>query len=97
MALIFAPSAVAKSKSRTEGIENEHARHYEIVTLNQIPLQKGDVDVALQLVGVYFHSHCSTSACPLITKRTHGKLMSAILMGVNRVLPFAKLNAAEAR
>lgn len=98
--LIFAPVAVTTSASRGKNTANEHACYYAVITLNQIVLQPGDVDVALQLIDVYFRMFEDLLGKGKVAENeedTHGKLISAILTGVNRALPFAKLDAAEAR
>ena len=98
--LIFTPAAVAKSKSNAESTVNEHVRYYAAITLNQIFLQKGDTNVALQLINVYFRMFEELLGEGKVSENeedAHGKLISAILTGVNRALPFARLDAAEAR
>lgn len=98
--LIFTPVAVPTSASRGNNTANEHARYYAAITLNQIFLRPGDTDVALQLIDVYFRMFEDLLAEGKVAENeqdTHGKLVSAILTGVNRALPFAKLDAAEAR
>lgn len=98
--LIFTPVAVPTSASSGKNTANEHARYYTAITLNQIFLQPGDTNVALQLMDIYFRMFEDLLGEGKVTEDeedTHGKLVSAILTGVNRALPFAKLDAAEAR
>lgn len=98
--LIFSPVAAPTSASRGKNTANEHARYYAAITLNQICLQPGDTDVALQLIDVYFRMFEDLLGEGKVVENeedAHGKLVSAILTGVNRALPFAKLDAAEAR
>ena len=95
--LIFAPVAAS---SKAKNTANEHVRYYAAITLNQTFLQPGDTSVALQLIDVYFRMFEDLLAESKVAENdedTHGKLISAILTGVNRALPFAKLDAAEAR
>ena len=98
--LIFSPVAVPRSTSKGKDTANEHARYYATITLNQIVLQPGDTDVALQLIDVYFRMFEDLLGEGKVAENeedAHGKLISAILTGMNRALPFAKLDTAEAR
>lgn len=98
--LILAPLAAPTLASGGKNTANEHARYYAVITLNQIFLRPGDTDVALQLIDVYFRMFEDLLGEGKVAENeedTHGKLISAILTGVNRALPFAKLDAAEAR
>lgn len=99
--LIFAPVvAVPRSTSKGKDTANEHARYYATITLNQIVLQPGDTGVALQLIDVYFRMFEGLLGEGKVAENeedTHGKLISAILTGMNRALPFAKFDTAEAR
>ena len=98
--LIFAPVAATASASRGKNTANEHARYYAAITLNQIVLQPGDTDASLLLIDVYFRMFGDLLGEGKVAENeedTHGKLISAILTGVNRTLPFAKLDAAKER
>ncbi|KAF8431689.1 CBF/Mak21 family-domain-containing protein [Boletus edulis BED1] len=94
--LIFAPVSAPTSASGGKNMANEHARYYAAITLNQIFLQPRDTDVALQLIDVYFRMFedlLNEGKVAEDEEDAHGKLISAILTGVNRALPFAKLDA----
>ncbi|KAG6372691.1 CBF/Mak21 family-domain-containing protein [Boletus reticuloceps] len=96
--LIFAPVSAPTSASGGKNMANEHARYYAAITLNQIFLQPRDTDVALQLIDVYFcmfEDLLNEGKVAENEEDAHGKLISAILTGVNRALPFAKLDATE--
>ena len=98
--LVFVPVAAPTSASGGKNTANAHVRYYAAITLNQIFLQPGDTAVALQLIDVYFRMFgdlLSEGKVADNEEDTDGKLISAILTGVNRALPFAKLDAAEAR
>ena len=98
--LIFAPVAATASASRGKNTANEHARYYAAITLNQIVLQPGDTDASLLLIDVYFRMFGDLLGEGKVAENeedTHGKLISATLTGVNRTLPFAKLDAAKER
>lgn len=98
--LIFVPVAAPAPASSGKNTANVHVRYYAAITLNQIFLQPGDTTVALQLIDVYFRMFGDLLGEGKVTDNeddADGKLISAILTGVNRALPFAKLDAAEAR
>lgn len=98
--LIFTPVAVTTSLPKGKTTANEHARYYTAISLNQIFLQPGDTDVALQLIDVYFRIFEDLLGDGKISENeedVHEKLVSAILTGMNRALPFAKLGAAGTR
>ncbi|KAG9312645.1 CBF/Mak21 family-domain-containing protein [Chiua virens] len=93
--LILSPLTVAKGKNTA----NEHVRYYAAITLNQIFLQPGEYSVAVQLIDVYFRLFEDLLGEGIVVENeedTYGKLISAILTGVNRALPFAKLDTTEA-
>lgn len=126
-----------QDKDAKKDLQQEHARYYAAITLNQIMLVPTDADraVAVKLVGLYFElfkemlgSHGSDEGGHSIgveevdhtrtgkekrrrmegkggkgkgreggdsgfaeVEDSNSKLISAILTGVNRALPFAKL------
>jgi len=98
--LIFAPIATPRSTSKGKDTANEHAHYYATITLNQTLLQLGDTDVALQLIDVYFRMFEELLCKGRVAENeedAHGRLISAILTGMNHTLPFAKFDTAEAR
>jgi len=98
--LIFAPVATPRSTSKGKDMANEHARYYATITLNQTLLQPGDTDITLQLIDMYFRMFedlLSEGRVAENEKDAHGRLISAILTGMNRALPFAKFDTAEVR
>jgi ribosome biogenesis protein MAK21 len=113
---------------------NTHARYYATITFNQIVLNPADLDVARQLIDIYFDmfkevigeedgdrpddvehvedgrkdarkrggkgkdrkGETKGAAGFMEVESANSRLISAILTGINRALPFAKIEAGDA-
>ncbi|XP_065175034.1 CCAAT/enhancer-binding protein zeta-like [Sycon ciliatum] len=71
----------------------DRARYYAVCFLNQQILSRKDKDLANKLISVYFsfYSKCSSGK----DSELDSKMLSALLVGVNRAFPFAELKDEE--
>ncbi|KAJ0061117.1 hypothetical protein NL108_007854 [Boleophthalmus pectinirostris] len=63
----------------------EKAQYYALCFLNQVILSRDDADLAARLIGIYF----SFFGWCVKRRQVQGKMLSALLSGVNRAYPFA--------
>ena len=66
------------------------ARYFTVATLNQVPLERGQVALAGDLVETYLSLFESTTRAGAL----ESKLLSALLTGINRALPYASASPA---